>query len=76
MLSTKNVLPNFLKTVLFTAAASLSFSAFSGDFQVSDLKDITVEETTILTDDATKQAEAEALEAQAELENEIETPAE
>ena len=31
MLSTKLPLSNFLKTVLFTAAASLSLNAFAGD---------------------------------------------
>jgi len=55
MLSTKPVLPNFLKTALFTAAAAMSVSAFagnSGEIEVVDLKDINAEETTALKGDA------------------------
>ena len=73
MLLTKNVLPNFLKTVLFTVAASMSFSTIADEVNVSELKNTSAEETTILTDDTVKEANEEVLNAEPVLEFEYET---
>jgi len=56
MLSNQNVLPNFLKTVLFASTAALSMNAFAGSPEVGELKDMTVEESTILTGDTVEKA--------------------
>ena len=37
MLSNKNVLPNFLKSIIFATAAILSFNVSAGDTQSHDL---------------------------------------
>ena len=37
MLSNKNVLPNFLKSIIFATAAMLSFNVSAGDTQSLDL---------------------------------------
>ena len=75
MLSNQNVLPNFLKTILFASATVLSMNAFAESTEVQEFKDVTVDESTVLKDDVTEdvktQAEIEA-EANARLEAELE----
>lgn len=63
MLSNNSVLPNFVKTVLFTSAAAFSVSAFAGHHEeaekkIGDLKDMSTETTATLTAE-----EAEMLDA-------------
>jgi len=66
MLSSTEVLPNFLKTVLFAAAASMSLSAFAGhheEAEVGDLKDMSAESATELTaDEAASELKADMVE--------------
>jgi len=72
MLSNQNVLPNFLKTVLFASATALSMNAFAGNPEASELKDMSAEESTILTGEATDEVKAqEEAEAKARLETEL-----
>ncbi len=64
MNSTKNVLPNFLKTVLFTAAAATSISAFAGDHAkeeaIGELKDMKNKKTMLKEDELTTSLTNEA----------------
>lgn len=57
MNSTKNVLPNFLKTVLFAAVAATSVSAFAGDHKkeeaIGELKDMKHNKTMLKEDELT-----------------------
>ncbi|GAA6138008.1 hypothetical protein NBRC116583_17550 [Arenicella sp. 4NH20-0111] len=62
MISTKNVLPNFLKTVLFAAIAATSISTFAGHHEkgekIGELKDMK-KKTTMLKKDEMKSSISE-----------------
>ena len=64
MNSTKNVLPNFLKTVLFAAAAATSVSAFADDHgkkeAIGELKDMKDKKSMLKADEVTSTLTDEA----------------
>lgn len=73
MLSTQNVLPNFLKALVIASAALLSINAFAEKHESGELKDITVEETTILNGDSVEEAKEKAdTEEKKRMEDELE----
>ena len=70
MLSIKNVLPNLLKTLIVTMAASLSISAFAGDAHTGAPKELSVEEVSP-NDNNVEELTAEEAEAKAKMEEEL-----
>lgn len=70
MISTKNVLPNFLKTVLFAAAAATSVSVFAGDHEkseaIGELKDMKNKKTMLKEDEVTTALTDEAADVKVE----------
>jgi len=65
------VLPNFLKALLITSAFLFSISVAAGSPEVRELKDLSVEETTILKGDASEDSAAKE-QAKAEAEERME----